>query len=62
LTAAAKSEADRLPVVDTIAAGSRVMGVTMYLSSLFQSCNKGGSMTCHVSRTLDKLILLQIVH
>ena len=38
------------------------MGVAPYLSSLFQSCNKGGRMTYHVSRALDILFLLQIVH
>jgi len=38
------------------------MGVATYLSSLFQSCNKGGRMTCHVSRALDVLFLLKIVH
>ena len=49
-------------IVDAIAAGSRVLGVTPYMSSLFQSCNKGGRMTCHVSRALDILFLLQIVN
>ena len=38
------------------------MGVTLYMSSLFQSSNKGGSMTCHVSTALDIIFLLQRVH
>ena len=61
MTTAATSEAVRL-LVDAIAAGSKLMGGTTYMSSLFQSCNKGGSMTCHVSRPLDILFLLQIVY